>query len=409
MLPGFDRETKEDLTGTNVRKALVDFQEGRIDTARFREIEQRACPGPGSCMMMASANTMCCLIEVMGLSLPGCASCHGVDGRKKQIAFESGRQIMELLKKGIIPSTVVTRASLRNGVKALMALSGSMNCVIHLLAFAHEMNLPLHIDEFDEISRKTPILANIKPSGKYLMFDLDRAGGIPAFLRELSPLLEMDTLTVTGKTLAENIVSARNANPDVIHSIGSPISREGGIAILKGNLAPGTAVVKTGAVAPEMMIHKGPARVFESEEEMTEVILNKGIQHGDVIILRYQGPRGAPGMPEFLIPPATLSAMGYGKTVALITDGRYSGATQGPCIGHVSPEAMVGGPIAVVKDGDPILINIPERKLEINISQEELKKRLSAWKAPKPRIEKGFMGMYAAHVGPAEKGALLHP
>jgi dihydroxy-acid dehydratase len=409
MLPGFDRETKEDLTGTNVRKALVDFQEGRIDTARFMEIEQSACPGPGSCMMMASANTMCCLIEVMGLSLPGCASCHGVDGRKKQIAFESGRQIMDLLKKGVAPSKIVTQASLRNGVKALMALSGSMNCVIHLLAFAHEMNLPLEIDEFDEISRKTPILANIKPSGKYLMFDLDRAGGIPAFLKELSPLLEMDALTVTGKTLAENVATARNANPDVIRSTRSPVSREGGIAILKGNLAPGTAVVKTGAVAPEMMVHEGPARVFESEEEMTEIILNKGIRHGDVIVLRYQGPRGAPGMPEFLIPPATLSAMGYGKTVALITDGRYSGATQGPCIGHVSPEAMVGGPIAVVKDGDLISINIPKRKLEINISEEELRKRLSTWKAPKPRIEKGFMGMYAAHVGPAEKGVLLHP
>jgi dihydroxy-acid dehydratase len=409
MLPGFDRETKEDLTGTNVRKALVDFQEGRIDISRFMEIEQSACPGPGSCMMMASANTMCCLIEVMGLSLPGCASCHGVDGKKKQIAFESGRQVMSLLKKGITPSKIVTQASLRNGLKALMALSGSMNCVIHLLAFGHEMNLPLQIDDFDEISRKTPILANIKPSGKYLMLDLDRAGGIPAFLKELSPLLEMDVLTVTGKVLAENIATACNHNPEVIRSIGNSISQEGGIAILKGNLAPGTAVVKTGAVAPEMMVHKGPARVFESEEEMTEVILNKGIQHGDVIILRYQGPRGAPGMPEFLIPPATLSAMGYGKSVALITDGRYSGATQGPCIGHVSPEAMVGGPIAVVKDGDPILINIPERKLEINISEEELKKRLSTWRAPKPRIEKGFMGMYAAHVGPAEKGALLHP
>jgi dihydroxy-acid dehydratase len=409
MLPGFDRETKEDLTGTNVRKALVDFQEGRIDTSRFMEIEQSACPGPGSCMMMASANTMCCLIEVMGLSLPGCASCHGVDGRKKQIAFESGRQIMELLKKGIAPSKIVTRASLRNAVKALMALSGSMNCVIHLLAFAHEMNLPLQINEFDEISRKTPILANIKPSGKYLMFDLDRAGGIPAFLKELSPMLEMETLTVTGKTLAENIAKARNASPEVIRSLENPISREGGIAILKGNLAPGTAVVKTGAVAPEMMVHKGPARVFESEEEMTEVILNKGIQHGDVIILRYQGPRGAPGMPEFLIPPATLSAMGYGKTVALITDGRYSGATQGPCIGHVSPEAMVGGPLAIVRDGDRISIDIPNRKLEIKISEQELMKRLSAWKPPQPKIVNGFMGMYAANVGPADKGALLHP
>jgi dihydroxy-acid dehydratase len=409
MLPGFDRETERPMTGTNARQALVDFQEGKIDASRFLEIEQSACPGPGSCMMMASANTMCCLIEVLGLSLPGCATCHAVDGRKKQTAFESGRQVMTLLKNGILPSHIVTQASLNNAVKALMALSGSINCVIHLLAFAHEMNLPLGIDDFDKIGRETPFIANIKPSGEFLLYDFDRAGGMPAFLKELSPLLETEGLTVTGKSLAENIANARVYKSTVIRTLEKPISPEGGIAILRGNLAPSSAVVKTGAVVPEMMIHEGPARVFESEEEMMEALVAKKIQHRDVIILRYQGPKGAPGMPEFLIPPVTLSAMGYGKSVSLVTDGRFSGATYGPCIGHVSPEAMMGGPIAVIRDGDPILIDIPNRNIEIKISEEEIKERLSAWKAPKSKIAKGFMGMYATNVGLAEEGALLHP
>jgi len=409
MLPGFDRETQQPLTGTNARQAMVDFREEAIDASRFLEIEQDCCPGPGSCMMMASANTMCCLIEVLGLSLPGCATAHAVDARKKHIAFESGRQIMTLLKKGIFPSHIVTAASLKNAVKALMALSGSINCVIHLLAFAHEMNLPLRIDDFDEIGRDTPFISNIKPSGDYLFIDFERAGGIPAFLRELSPILETEVLTVTGKSLAENITRAKVFNPTVIRPLKSPIAPEGGIAILRGNLAPGSAVVKSAAVAPEMMIHEGPARVYESEEEMMDAILEKRIQHGDVIILRYEGPKGGPGMREFLLGPVALSSMGYGKSVSLVTDGRFSGATYGPCIGHVSPEAMVGGPIAVVRDGDTILIDIPNRKLDIIISEEELENRLSGWKPPKPRYKKGFMGMYAANVGSAEEGALLHP
>jgi dihydroxy-acid dehydratase len=409
MLPGFDRETQQPLTGTNARQAMVDFRDGRIDASRFLEIEQNCCPGPGSCMMMASANTMCCLIEVLGLSLPGCATAHAVDARKKHIAFESGRQIMTLLKRGILPSHIVTGAGIRNSIKALMALSGSINCVIHLLAFAHEMSLPLRIDDFDEIGRKTPFIANIKPSGDYLFTDFERAGGIPAFLRELSPVLETEVLTVTGKTLTENIAHAKTFDSMVIRSLENPIAPEGGIAILRGSLAPGSAVVKSAAVAQEMMIHEGPARVYESEEEMMQAILNREIQHGDVIILRYEGPKGGPGMREFLLGPVALSSMGYGKSVALVTDGRFSGATYGPCIGHVSPEAMVGGPIALVRNGDPILIDIPNRKLDIKIPEQELKKRSSVWKPPKPRFNKGFMGMYAANVGSAEEGALLHP
>jgi len=409
MLPGFDRETGQPLTGTNARQALVELREGRIDEARLLEIEQGVCPGPGSCMMMASANTMCCLIEVLGLSLPGCATVHAVDARKKQIAYESGRQIMRLLEKGVTPSKIVTRASLRNAVKALMALGGSINCVIHLLAFAHEMKLPLKIDDFDAIGRKTPFIANIKPSGEYLFIDFERAGGIPAFLKVLSPFLETDVLTVTGKSLKENIASAKVYNPRVIRSLESPLSPEGGIAILRGTLAPESAVIKSAAVSPEMLFHEGPARVFESEEELTEAILDRKIEHGDVIILRYEGPRGGPGMREFLIPPVALSSMGYGRSVALVTDGRFSGATYGPCIGHVSPEAMVGGPIAVVRDGDLIRIDIPNRRLDIKIPQEELEKRLSLWKPPRPRFEKGFLGMYARCVESAAEGALLHP
>jgi len=409
MLPGFDRETGQPLTGTKARQALVDLREGRIDNARLLEIEQSVCPGPGSCMMMASANTMCCLIEVLGLSLPGCASVHAVDARKKQIAFESGRQIMRLLGEGITPSKIVTQASLRNAVKALMALGGSINCVIHLLAFAHEMKLSLKIEDFDTIGRKTPFIANIKPSGEYLFIDFERAGGIPAFLKVLAPLLETDVLTVTGKNLGENIASAKVYNPRVIRSPESPLSPEGGIAILRGTLAPESAVVKSAAVAPEMLFHEGPARVFESEEDLTEAILDRKIDHGDVIILRYEGPRGGPGMREFLIPPVTLSSMGYGRSVALVTDGRFSGATYGPCIGHVSPEAMVGGPISVVREGDPIRIDIPNRRLDIKIPEEELKKRLTLWEPPPARFEKGFLGMYARCVGSAAEGALLHP
>ena len=408
MLPGFDRETRQPMTGTNARQSLVDFREGRIDESRFLEIEQSCCSGPGSCMQMASANTMCCLIEVLGLSLPGCATAHAVDARKKQIAFESGRQVMWLLRKGILPSHIVTQASLKNAVKALMALGGSINCVIHLLAFAHEMNLPLHIDDFDKLGRETPFLANVKPSGEYLLIDFDRAGGVPGFLKELAPLLDMDVLTVTGKTLRENVSYAKVYNSKVIRSLHDPLSPEGGIVILRGSLAPGSAVVKSSAVAPEMKVHQGPARVFESEEELIEAILGKEIEHGDVIVLRYEGPKGGPGMREFLIPPIVLSSMGYGKSVALVTDGRFSGATYGPCIGHVCPEAMVGGPIAVVRDGDPILIDIPNRRLDIKISEEELEKRLSVWRPPPARFEKGFMGMYARNVGSAEEGALLH-
>ena len=409
MLPGFDRETGQALTGTNARQALVDLREGRIDNARLLEIEQGVCPGPGSCMMMASANTMCCLIEVLGLSLPGCATVHAVDARKKQIAYESGRQIMRLLERGMTPSKIVTQGSLKNAVKALMALGGSINCVIHLLAFAHEMKLPLKIDDFDEIGRKTPFIANIKPSGEYLLIDFDRAGGIPAFLKVLSPFLDLGVLTVTGESLGENIASAKTYNPKVIRSLENPLSPEGGIAILRGTLAPESAVVKSAAIAPEMLLHEGPARVFESEEELTEAILDRKIEHGDVIILRYEGPKGGPGMREFLIPPVALSSMGYGKSVARVTDGRFSGATDGPCIGHVSPEAMVGGPIAVVRDGDPIRIDIPNRRLDLNISEEELKRRMSLWKPPPPRFETGFMGMYARCVGSAAEGALLHP
>ena len=409
MLPGFDRVTQQPLTGTSARQASTDFREGRIDGSRFLEIEQSCCPGPGSCMMMASANTMCCLIEVLGLSLPGCATAHAVDAKKKHLAFESGRQVMALLRRGILPSHIVTEESLRNAIKALMALSGSINCVIHLLAFAHEMKLPLKIDDFDDIGRQIPFIANIKPSGEYLFIDFERAGGMTAFLKELSPLLDTDVLTVTGKTLAENIAHAKVSRPEVIRSPEDPLSPEGGIAILRGNLAPGSAVVKSAAVTPEMMVHEGPARVFESEEEMMDAILEKKIQHRDVIILRYEGPKGGPGMREFLLGPVALSSMGYGKSVSLVTDGRFSGATYGPCIGHVSPEAMAGGPIAVVCNGDRILIDIPNRKLDIKISEEELKNRLSAWKPPKPRYKKGFMGMYAANVGSAEEGALLHP
>jgi dihydroxy-acid dehydratase len=409
MQPGFDCETSEPLTGTNARNAAVNYREGQIDAARFLDIEQRACPGPGSCMMMATANTMSCLIEVLGLSLPGCAATHAVDARKKHLAFESGRQVMNLLEKGILPSHIVTEDSLKNAVKALLALGGSINCVIHLLAFAHEMHLPLKIDDFDTVGREVPFIANVKPSGEYLMTDFDRAGGIPAFLKTLLPLLDADVLTVTGKSLEENITATRCYDTTVIRPLESPLAPHGGIAILRGNLAPGSAVVKTSAVTPEMMVHEGPARVFDSEEDMMAAIWDHKIQHGDVIVLRYEGPRGGPGMREFLLGPLALSTMGFGKSVAIVTDGRFSGATYGPCIGHVSPEAMAGGPIAVVRDGDPIRIDIPQRTLEIKISAPHLQKRLSAWTAPPARIKTGFLGLYAAQVGSAEQGALLHP
>jgi dihydroxy-acid dehydratase len=270
------------------------------------------------------------------------------------------------------------------------------------------MGLPLKIDAFDEIGRRTPFIANIKPSGEYLFIDFERAGGIPAFLKELSPLLDTGVLTVTGKSLGENIAGSKVFNREVIRPIDTPLSKEGGIAVLRGNLAPESAVVKSAAVTPEMLVHEGPARVFESEEAMMDAILSGDIQHGAVIILRYEGPRGGPGMREFLLGPVALSTMGYGKTVALVTDGRFSGATYGPCIGHVSPEAMLGGPIAVVRDGDPIFIDTPNRILDIKIPESELKNRLSNWRPPEPNIEKGYMGMYAKIVGSAAEGALLH-
>lgn len=359
------------------------------------ELETAACPGCGSCNGMFTANTMACLTEALGMSLPYCATALATSAQKLRIAKEAGEKIVELTRKKLTPSKILTREAFENAIAVDMALGGSTNSVLHLSAIAREASISLPLSLFDEMSRHVPHLCNMVPSGPYDMEELHNAGGIPALMKELSPLIHLDALTVTGKAVGENIQSAQVLNNNVIRPLNAPVHKGGGIAILYGNLAPKGAVVKTVAVSPKMLKHTGPARVFDSEADAVEAMKKREIQPGDVVVIRYEGPKGGPGMPEMLVPTATISGMGLSESVALVTDGRFSGATRGPCIGHVAPEATEGGPIAIVKDGDKITIDIPNRVLKLELSDQEIKKRLAAWKPKKPRITKGYLARYS--------------
>jgi dihydroxy-acid dehydratase len=360
----------------------------------LQELEDTACPGCGSCNGMFTANTMACLTEALGMSLPGCATALAISAKKQRIAKETGSQIVQLVKENITPSQILTPNAFENAIAVDMALGGSTNSVLHLAAIAQEAGTTLSLAKYDAIGKRVPHLCNMVPSGPHDMEELDNAGGIQAVMTELKPMLHNECLTVTGKTIAENTKLTKVLDSEVIHPLSKPVHAGGGIAILVGNLSPKGAVIKTVAVSPKMLKHVGPARVFNSERESIEAMRKKQIQPGDVVVIRYEGPVGGPGMPEMLLPTATISGMGLSDSVALITDGRFSGATRGPCLGHVAPEAAEGGPIAVLRDGDAIEIDVPARRLSVRLSDEELKKRLSDWK-PKPKtITKGYLSRY---------------
>jgi dihydroxy-acid dehydratase len=366
-----------------------------------------ACPGCGSCAGMFTANTMNCLMEALGMALPGNGTIAAIDPRRLKLAWQAGEQIMKLLAHNVRPRDIMTREAFDNAFTLDMALGGSTNSVLHLTAIAHEAGQDMPLADINKISDSTPTLAKIRPAGHYHIEDLERAGGVSAVMKELTGHLHLDSPTVTGRTLGENIAHAGVTDYDVIRTAQTAYSPKGGLAILFGNLAPEGAVVKRSAVAPEMMVHQGPARVFDSEDEATKAIMAGAIKNGDVVVIRYEGPRGGPGMREMLTPTSMLTGMGMDKTVALITDGRFSGATRGAAIGHVSPEAASRGPIAAVKEGDIIQIDIPNYKLEIELSAEEIAARLKALPAFEPRVKAGYLKRYAQQVTSASRGAVF--
>jgi dihydroxy-acid dehydratase len=409
MLSGKLKGKKIDLIHGSF-EAVGAYAEGKLTESELLEIENSSCPTCGSCAGLFTANTMNCLAESLGMALPGNGTIPAPYGRRRQLAKRAGMQIMELVKHGIKPRDILTLNAFRNAIALDMAIGGSSNTTLHLLSIANEAEVPLTLDEFDAISKKVPNLTKLSPSGVYDMDDLDQAGGISAVLNELikSNLVYPEEITVTTKTLGENVKNSQIIDSDVIRTINNPYSIEGGIAILRGNLAPDGAVVKQSAVAKEMMQHKGPAKVFNSEEEAFEAIMKKTIQPGDIVVIRYEGPRGCPGMREMLSPTAAIMGMGLEKSVALITDGRFSGGTRGPCIGHISPEAYEGGTIAIVENGDIIEIDMPNRSISLVLPEEEISRRLKNWKQPPSKAVPGtYLSRYSKLVTSASTGAVL--
>ncbi len=392
---------------SSVFEAVGKVAQGSISQEELAQLEEVACPGCGSCSGMFTANTMNCATEALGMGLPGHGTIPAVDARRIQLAREAGEQIMALLAADVRPRDIINRESLHNAFTVDMALGGSTNSVLHLMAVAHEAGVDFPLSRINEISQHTPNLCKLRPSGDYHLEDLDQAGGVAAVMKELEGLLNLGARTVSGKTVAEIIAGRVVKDKEVIHSVANAYSTTGGIAILFGNLAPEGAVVKRAAVAPEMMVHRGSARVFDSEEEATSAIMGGNIRPGEVLVIRYEGPKGGPGMREMLTPTSLLSGMGLDKEVALITDGRFSGATRGAAIGHVSPEAASRGPIAVLRDGDIIQIDIPNYKLQMELSDEEISNRLAHLSAFEPKIKSGYLRYYAERVCSASTGAVF--
>lgn len=393
----------------SVFEAVGAFKAGNMTEEEVCEYEDFACPGCGSCSGMFTANSMNCLTEVLGLGLPGNGTIPAVYAERIRLAKKAGMKIMELVEKDIKPSDILTPKTFENALTVDMALGCSTNSILHLPAIANEAGVEINLDIVNEISGRVPNLCKLAPAGHHHVQDLYAAGGVQAVMNELSKknLLNLDIITVTGKTVKENIENSKIKDFDVIRSIDSPYSPTGGIAVLRGNIATDGAVVKRSAVAPEMLVHKGPARVFDSEDLAIEAIYKGLIIKGDVVIIRYEGPKGGPGMREMLGPTSAIAGMGLDKDVALITDGRFSGASRGASIGHVSPEAMEGGPIAAVREGDIISIDIPNGKLNVEVSDEVIKERMKNWNAPEPKITKGYLGRYAKMVSSASTGAIL--
>ena len=407
MLAGRVHGKKTSLS--SMFEAVGSYSAGKIDEEEVRYYENHACPTCGSCSGMYTANSMNCLTEVLGMGLRGNGTIPAVYSERIKLAKHAGMQIMELLKKDIRPRDIITKESMMNALTMDMALGCSTNSMLHLPAIAHEIGFDFNIKFANEISEKTPNLCHLAPAGPTYMEDLNEAGGIYAVMKEISKLnlLNLDCMTVTGKTVGENIKDAVNFDPEVIRTIENPYSKTGGLAVLSGNLAPDGSVVNRSAVVPEMMEHSGPARVFDCEEDAIEAIKGGKIVAGDVVVIRYEGPKGGPGMREMLNPTSAIAGMGLGSTVALITDGRFSGASRGASIGHVSPEAAVGGPIALVEEGDIIEINIPEYKINLKISDEEMAKRKAKWQPREPKVTTGYLARYAAMVTSGDRGAIL--
>lgn len=390
-------------------EAVGAFKAGKITQEEVDDFEDSACPGCGSCSGMFTANSMNCLTEVLGLGLTGNGTIPAVYAERIRLAKHAGMKVMELVEKDIKPSDILTEKAFENALTVDMALGCSTNSVLHLPAIANEAGMQIDLDIINKISARTPNLCKLAPAGSYHIQDLYAAGGVQAVMKELSKkgLLHLDLITATGKTVGENIQNARVKDYDVIKNIDTPYSATGGIAVLRGNIAPDGAVVKKSAVADSMLVHKGPARVFDSEDEAIKSIYEGKIVKGDVVIIRYEGPKGGPGMREMLGPTSAIAGMGLDSSVALITDGRFSGASRGASIGHVSPEAMEGGPIALIREGDIVAINIPEGRLSIECAQEELDRRKASWSAPLPKITSGYLGRYARLVTSASTGAVL--
>jgi dihydroxy-acid dehydratase len=405
MLAGQWRGKRVDLS--TVFEAVGKVTRGKMSEEDLLELEEAACPGPGSCAGMFTANTMNCLSEALGMGLPGNGTIPAIDAQRVQLGHKAGEKIMELLAKNLCPRDIITEKSVENAFAVDMALGGSTNTVLHLTALAHEAGIDFPLTRINEVSENIPHLAKLSPAGEHHIEDLDLAGGIPAVMKELEELLNLDAMTVTGKSLKENLKGVRVKDKEVIRPRSEPHSTKGGLSVLFGNLAPDGAVVKSAAVAPKMLVSQGKARIFNSEEEATREIMAGNVKLGDVVVIRYEGPKGGPGMPEMLTPTSLLAGMGLDDKVALITDGRFSGATRGAAIGHVSPEAAERGPIAALRNGDVIKIDIPNQRLEVELSDKEISERLSNLPEFEPRVKIGYLSRYIEKVTSASTGAVF--
>ena len=405
MYPGKHKGEDIDVNETAVYAGK--FRSGQCSREEFEMVERAACPTPGSCQMIGTANTMSCLAEGLGLSLPGSAMIPTVDKKRLDVARQSGRRIVDMVKKNLCPRDIITRQSIENAVRLGMAIGGSTNLIMHILAIAHEAKVPFTIDDYEELSRTTPQISRLMTASKWDMVDFYEAGGVPAVMHEILPLLHGDVKTVTGKTLAENLEGASILRPEVIHPLSDPIRPDGGLAIIKGNLAPLSGVCKPAAIPLAHHVFEGPANVFDCEEDLTQAIYDNKIKKGDIIVVRYEGPKGGPGMREMFTPLELLLGYGLAEDVFLITDGRFSGSNKGGFVGHISPEAAEGGPLAIVKNGDMIRVDIPNRRLDLKISQEEIDERMKNWQAPEPKIKDGYLSIYSRLVTSAHYGAII--
>jgi len=392
---------------SDIKEAIGQYKAGKITREDLYLIESETCCSPGACNMMGTANTMACIVEAMGLSLPNCATTRALGKEQEELSKETGKIIISLIEKKITTLNLITHESINNACKIALSFGGSLNMILHMCTLSHEIGGNLNHFDFDEFSKSVPLLAKFKPSSEYNLSEFHEAGGVKVLMKKLSPLLDLSTLNVFGETLEQYLTKVEPIECQIIRELNDPISPEGGIAVLKGTLAPEGAVVKQSAVNINMRYHKGLAKVFESEEDLKEALMNDTIKEGDILVIRYEGPKGGPGMRELSIPAAILIGLGLGDSVAMITDGRYSGATRGPCIGHVCPEAYDGGPISIVKDEDEIEIDLENRQLNLLVSDEEVNKRFGTWKKPEIKIKTGYLNIYRKLVSSAKYGAYL--